>query len=74
MKKIMLYVLMFALTIASGFNSAIPAPQNPEVKIKEMSPFPYCSIQHKGPYSDMEQVITELMNLMQNQNIIRPDR
>ena len=38
MKKIMLYVLMFALTIASGFNSAVKTPQNPEVKIKEMSP------------------------------------
>jgi len=69
MKKIMLYVLMFVLTIASGFSLAVPASQNPEVKIKEISPFPYCSIQHKGPYSDMEQVITEFMNLMQSQNI-----
>lgn len=51
----------------------IPAMSPPSgqvaVSIQEIEPFPYCSMMHKGPYTDMEEVINNLMSLMQSQNI-----
>lgn len=69
MKKIIFFILAIAIAVGCGYSFTDQAPQNLKIEIKKIIPFPYCSIQHKGPYSDMEQVITELMNLMQNQNI-----
>jgi len=50
--------------------AAAPAPPGDvRVEIREIEPFPYCSIRHQGPYTDMGTVINELMSLMQSQNI-----
>ncbi|UCC38342.1 MAG: GyrI-like domain-containing protein [Candidatus Aminicenantes bacterium] len=39
------------------------------VSIKEISPFVYCCIPHKGPFTEIENVIKMLMSISQNQRI-----
>lgn len=39
------------------------------VSVKESTPFIYCCIHHKGPFTDIEKVIGRLMQAMRNQNI-----
>jgi len=48
---------------------AASSPQEPFASIKEVLPFAYCCIVHKGPISDMSGVIGQLMKTMQEQNI-----
>ncbi|MGZ5499085.1 MAG: GyrI-like domain-containing protein [Candidatus Aminicenantales bacterium] len=45
------------------------AAQDLAVTIKEVEPFPYCAIAHKGPYTDMGTVIGELIGAMQAQGV-----
>ncbi len=40
-----------------------------EVKLQKVEPFAFCSLKHKGPFSDMGQVVNQLMNMMHGQNI-----
>ncbi len=40
-----------------------------KVQIKEVEPFVYCSIEHTGPFSDMNDVINDLITTMQKMNI-----
>jgi len=46
------------------------AAQDLAVTIKTVEPFPYCAIDHKGPYTDMEEVIGKLMGAMQAQGLL----
>lgn len=43
--------------------------QEPFVSMKEIKPFTYCSIAHKGPLTDMSGVIGQLMQAMQSQGL-----
>lgn len=45
------------------------AAQDLAVAIKEVEPFPYCAIAHRGPFTDMGTVIGELMGAMQAQGL-----
>lgn len=71
MKKLIL-VLIIPFTIATAIY-AINNPANlletKNVTIKDVTPFVYCSILHKGPYSDIDEVIGTLMQNMRTQNI-----
>ena len=67
-----------ALMLLSGaFLSAlalamVPAPgtaQDVAVTVKDVEPFPYCAVSHKGPYTDMAAVIGELVGAMQAQSL-----
>jgi len=70
MKKIFLFLVLISLSLASFSFSISPAPgADVKVTIINVTPFAFCSLTHKGPYSDMTDVITELINHMQNQNI-----
>jgi len=56
-----------ALVAAAGAAQAqAPAPF---ATIKEVTPFTYCCVTHKGPLADMSAVITQLMQAMQSQNL-----
>lgn len=45
------------------------AAQDLAVSVKDVQPFTYCAIAHKGPYSDMTSVIGELVGGMQAQGL-----
>lgn len=70
MKKTIL-ALLFLVTILSF--TFIVANQEKAlestVSLKETSPFIYCCIPHKGPFTEIEQVIGRLMQAIQTQNI-----
>ena len=40
-----------------------------DVTVKDVEPFPYCAVIHKGPYTDMTAVIGELIAAMQAQGL-----
>ena len=45
------------------------AAQDIAVTVKDVEPFPYCAIAHRGPYTDMGTVIGELVGAMQAQGL-----
>lgn len=45
------------------------AAQDFAVSVKDVEPFPYCAVAHKGPYSDMGTVIGEIIGAMQAQGL-----
>ncbi|MFO7980110.1 MAG: GyrI-like domain-containing protein [Candidatus Aminicenantes bacterium] len=70
MKNTILFSALFALIFASlCVSSPSSAANDVKVTIIHVTPFAFCSLTHKGPYSEMDAVITELINHMQNQNI-----
>jgi effector-binding domain-containing protein len=50
--------------------AAAAAAQDLAVAIKTVEPFPYCAIDHKGPFTDMGEVIGKLMGAMQAQGLL----
>lgn len=71
MKKAILFVttlcLLFSATpylAGSGLHSGII-----EVELKEIEPFVYVSLHHKGPLSEIEDVINDLITTIQSLNI-----
>ena len=73
MKKI--FLTLFSLIIIFTFISARKAEKissdlnQQTIEVKEVTPFIYCSIHHKGPYSDIETIIKQLMMASRSQNI-----
>ena len=68
MKNKRLIRVVLSAAILSGLAlAAAGAAQN--VTVKDVEPFPYCAIAHKGPYSDMTAVIGELIGAMQAQSL-----
>jgi effector-binding domain-containing protein len=51
---------LFTTSINSGSSEAV---------LKEIEPFVYVSLRHKGPLSDIEDAITDLMSTMQSLNV-----
>jgi len=71
LKKLIL-VLIIPFTIAMAIyaiNNLANLLETKNVTIKDVTPFVYCSILHKGPYSDIDEVIGTLMQNMRTQNI-----
>lgn len=56
----------FILLFAAAFAAAAAAQ---DVTVKDVEPFPYCAVSHKGPYTDMTAVIGELVSAMQAQGL-----
>jgi effector-binding domain-containing protein len=57
-----------ALMVSALAALAVPArSQELAVTVKDIEPFPYCAIAHKGPYSDIGAVIGQLIGAMQAQ-------
>ncbi len=63
--------LFSSLSIAAPptTSPAATSPQESFASIKEVPPFAYCCIVHKGPISDISSVIGQLIQAMQEQNI-----
>lgn len=58
------------LAVLLGLALVVPlAAQDIAVAIKDVEPFPYCAVAHKGPYSDMGTVIGEIIGAMQAQGL-----
>lgn len=58
------------LSVLSILALAVPlAAQDVAVSVKDVEPFPYCAIVHRGPYTDMGTVINELVGAMQAQGL-----
>ncbi len=70
MKNTILLSVLISFFLTSFTFSSSPAPGGDvKVTIMNVTPFAFCSLTHKGPYSEIDAVITELINHMQNQNI-----
>ena len=70
-KKAILFLIIICFVISVSpylLNSGISSGQT-AVKLKEIEPFVYVSLSHKGPFSDIEDVITDLITSMKSQNI-----
>jgi effector-binding domain-containing protein len=58
------------LSVLAVLGLAVPlAAQDLAVTVKDIEPFAYCAVAHKGPYTDMGKVIGELMGAMQTQGL-----
>jgi effector-binding domain-containing protein len=70
-KKTFLFiiVLCFVFSFPRYLTSFGTRQGNTEVKLKEIEPFAYVSLSHRGPFSDIEDVITDLIATMQNLNV-----
>ncbi len=63
-----LAVLISASWIGAGQTPAAP----PKIVILDVAPFTYVCVPHKGPFTDMQQVIGTLMQAMGNQRLFPP--
>ena len=59
---------LFASLILSPAGG-LGAAQSTEVSLQTIEPFAYCSIEFKGPYTQLQQAIAQLAEEMRNQNI-----
>lgn len=64
-----LLLFLFALSGALNVSGQEKSAEKPDIALKEVKPFSYCALHHKGPFTDIEMVIGRLMQSMQNQNI-----
>lgn len=71
MKKAILFLIIFCFvfSVSPYLLSTGASSGQTEVKLKEIEPFVYVSLSHKGPFSDIEDVITDLITSMKSQNI-----
>lgn len=65
---------MCALSVVAGILAlaglaATAAAQDLAVTVKDVEPFPYLAVAHKGPYTDMGTVIGQLVGAMQSQGL-----
>jgi effector-binding domain-containing protein len=72
MRKGLSFLTLFSLLIALAASAAHPAETSPaqDIELKEVSPFSYVYVAHKGPYTEIENVIGKLMQATQSQNIL----
>ena len=64
-----LALFLMSITASAALNTQEEAPEKKFVSVKEVSPFSYCCIPHKGPFTEIEGVIMQLMKAIQEQKI-----
>ena len=64
-----LALFLSAITVPAALNTQEKAPEKEFVTVKEVSPFSYCCIPHKGPFTEIEGIIRKLMHAIQEQKI-----
>jgi effector-binding domain-containing protein len=64
-----LALFLSAITVSATLNTQEKAPEKEFVKVKEVSPFSYCCIPHKGPFTEIPGIIGKLMQAIQEQKI-----
>jgi len=71
MKKLAISVL--TVLLSSYWCGAVQAPAaTPKIDILDVAPFTYVCVPHKGPFSDMQEVIGALMQAMGSQRLFPP--
>jgi len=70
MERTLSVLLVLALVAPLAALPPVPgaAPQA-AVTVKDVEPFPYCAIVHKGPFTDIAAVIGQLIGAMQTQGL-----
>jgi len=66
------YAVLAGIVAGIVLSSAVApaaAAQDLAIAVKEVQPFPYCAIAHKGPYADMATVVGQLVGAMQAQRL-----
>jgi effector-binding domain-containing protein len=61
--------VLTAAVLAGPVSAVRAAPQDLAVTVKDVEPFPYCAIAHKGPFTDLTEVIGRLVGAMQTQGL-----
>lgn len=69
MKKSALISIIVVLAFGVSASLSGQSPQKAEVSVKNVEPFIYCCLTHKGPISEIQDVIGQLILDMQAQNI-----
>ena len=71
MRKIfpLIMIVIMVFTFTQHLISEEAASGETEVEVKEVDPFVFCSIRHTGPFSEIEQIINNLIATMQSQNV-----
>lgn len=71
MKKAVLFIIIlcFIISASQSLSAVGVGSGKTEVELKEIEPFVYVSLRHKGPFSDIGDVITDLISIIQSLNI-----
>ena len=64
-----LALFLMSITASAALNTQEETPEKELASVKEVSPFSYCCIPHKGPFTEIEGVIMQLMKAIQEQKI-----
>lgn len=64
-----LALFLISITASAALNTQEEAPEKKFASVKEVSPFSYCCIPHKGPFTEIEGIIGQLMKAVQEQKI-----
>jgi len=64
-----LALFLISITASAALNTQEEAPEKKFASVKEVSPFSYCCIPHKGPFTEAEGVVMQLMKAIQVQKI-----
>jgi len=64
-----LALFLLSITASAALITQEETPEKKFVSVKEVSPFSYCCIPHKGPFTDIEGIIGQLTHAVQEQKI-----
>ncbi len=62
-------LFLLSITAWAALNTQEETPEKKFVSVEEVSPFSYCCIPHKGPFTEAEGVIMQLMKAVREQKI-----
>jgi effector-binding domain-containing protein len=62
-------LFLVSITASAALNFQEEAPEKEFASVKEISPFFYCCIPHKGPYAEIQTIIDQLMEAIKEQKI-----
>ncbi len=62
-------LFLISIAASAALNAQEEAQKKEFVKVKEVAPFSYCCIPHKGPFTEIEAIIGKLMKAVQEQKI-----
>lgn len=71
MKKAVLFIIIicFIISATQGLSGVCVSSGKTEVELKEIEPFVYVSLRHKGPFSDIQDVIADLLTTISSLNV-----
>ncbi len=64
-----LALFLISIAASAALNTQEKAPEKKFASVKEVSPFSYCCIPHKGPFTEIEGVVMQMMKAIQEQKI-----